>query len=863
MATSVISGPQRKLALVIGISNYEKATDLPNAINDAEAISSALKSIGFVLHKGGPKLNPTYEEMRLALVAFECSIKTGDMVLFYYAGHGTQWEDQNYLIPSDNFKEEIKSDVMEKVELSGSDLRKCAINAQDFLNVINDQDPFVTMFFLDCCRTYHLRDSKPQQNSRGEQINHSQGLKSMPVKVGSLIAFACAPGTVADDGEAEETNGLFTKHLLKHIITPNDDIRMVLSDVTNGVIQESKSQQIPHVTSILTHRDIFLYNHISDSSQSSHPAPNASTVSKNAMTSSQSRSIPKPGTFHYSMKKSNSYTSLTTMNRCGDRFTDIQLENKPLPEYYNYSNHELLSLEAATNELQGVLKDKNCFVEKAKKYCTYPNEHNLSKDESAAIYIFTMEMPHDSCVYRILNQTLRAEDQSKVRPWFGYLKLLDSAVSKLPTFKGTIWRGINKDVTMNFKNGQRITWWSISSCSTSLDFISSFISKSSPGTLFHIECLNGKSISSYTCYPDDKEVVLMSGTKFEVVSILLKHEGGLNVIHLKEINNNGDDNDYFYDYKESEEKESPRPSNSSGPKLNPTCNEIRHALVDFLGSIKMGDMVLFYYAGHGIQWEDKNYLIPSDNFKEELKDNIIEKVKLSGADLKQRAINVQNLLNDINDQDPFVTMFFLDCCRTYHLRDSKPQQNSRGEQINHSQGLRPMPAKVGSLIAFACAPGTVADDGEAEETNGLFTKHLLKHITTPNEDIRMILADVTDGVIEESKSQQIPHVTSILRRKNICLYNHISGRSYIEGYIYFMTVRGKTIYDQHRSKYLVKEDKYGLNFAKNELSRDKMDRIDNDVGLETYEPNCNYLCLLSVWYRHLRVLYCILWMLCT
>ncbi|CAF4138442.1 unnamed protein product [Adineta steineri] len=300
-----------------------------------------------------------------------------------------------------------------------------------------------------------------------------------------------------------------------------------------------------------------------------------------------------------------------------------------------------------------------------------------------------------------------------------------------------------------------------------------------------------------------------------------------------------------------------------GPKLNPTCNEIRHALVDFLGSIKMGDMVLFYYAGHGIQWEDKNYLIPSDNFKEELKDNIIEKVKLSGADLKQRAINVQNLLNDINDQDPFVTMFFLDCCRTYHLRDSKPQQNSRGEQINHSQGLRPMPAKVGSLIAFACAPGTVADDGEAEETNGLFTKHLLKHITTPNEDIRMILADVTDGVIEESKSQQIPHVTSILRRKNICLYNHISGRSYIEGYIYFMTVRGKTIYDQHRSKYLVKEDKYGLNFAKNELSRDKMDRIDNDVGLETYEPNCNYLCLLSVWYRHLRVLYCILWMLCT
>ncbi|CAF1500108.1 unnamed protein product, partial [Adineta steineri] len=202
--------------------------------------------------------------------------------------------DQNYLIPSDNFKEEIRDNVTEKVKLSGSDLKKRAINVQNLLNDINDQDPFVTMFFLDCCRTYHLRHLKPQQNSRGEQINHSQGLRPMPAKVGSLIAFACAPGTVSDDGKAGETNGLFTKHLLKHIISPNDDIRMILSDVTNGVIQESKSQQIPHVTSILTHRNICLYNRISDSNQSDHPAPSASAVSKNAMTSSQPRSKSQP-----------------------------------------------------------------------------------------------------------------------------------------------------------------------------------------------------------------------------------------------------------------------------------------------------------------------------------------------------------------------------------------------------------------------------------------------------------------------------------------------------------------------------------------------------------------------------------------
>ncbi|CAF1058612.1 unnamed protein product [Adineta steineri] len=291
MDTSVVSGPQRKLALVIGISNYDNGTNLPNAINDAKAISSALKDIGFILHEGGPKLNPTCKEMRHALIDFVDTIKTGDMVLFYYAGHGTQWEDRNYLIPSDNFKEEIRGNVTEKFKLSGSDLKKRAINVQNLLNDINDQDPFVTMFFLDCCRTYHLRD---QQKSRGEQINHSQGLRPMPAKVGSLIAFACAPGTVADDGKAGETNGLFTKHLLKHIISPNDDIRMILSDVTNGVIQESKSKQIPHVTSILTHRNICLYNRISDSNRSDHPATSASAVLKNATISSQPRTKSQP-----------------------------------------------------------------------------------------------------------------------------------------------------------------------------------------------------------------------------------------------------------------------------------------------------------------------------------------------------------------------------------------------------------------------------------------------------------------------------------------------------------------------------------------------------------------------------------------
>ncbi|CAF3937810.1 unnamed protein product, partial [Adineta steineri] len=136
------------------------------------------------------------------------------------------------------------------------------------------------------------------------------------------------------------------------------------------------------------------------------------------------------------------------MSSLGHRLTDIELENKRLSACLGYTTWKLLSLEEAMNELQDCLQEVNFLVKLAKNYCAYPNKHNLTEDESAAIHIYTIELPHDSSVYRILNQALRAKDRSKVLPWFGYLKLLDSAISKLQKFKGIVWRGIDEDVTM-------------------------------------------------------------------------------------------------------------------------------------------------------------------------------------------------------------------------------------------------------------------------------------------------------------------------------------------------------------------------------------------------------------------------------
>ncbi|UJR20402.1 hypothetical protein I4U23_023533 [Adineta vaga] len=115
--------------------------------------------------------------MRHVIIDFECSMKKDDM-------------EQNCLSPVDNSKEELEGDSSIRTALIGSDLRKYLINTQNLLNDIDDCDPFVILFFLDCCRIYYLRHIDSQRNSmRAIETDHIHGLKSMPVKVGSSIAF--------------------------------------------------------------------------------------------------------------------------------------------------------------------------------------------------------------------------------------------------------------------------------------------------------------------------------------------------------------------------------------------------------------------------------------------------------------------------------------------------------------------------------------------------------------------------------------------------------------------------------------------------------------------------------------------------
>ena len=218
-----------------------------------------------------------------------------------------------------------------------------------------------------------------------------------------------------------------------------------------------------------------------------------------------------------------------------NRYGDIELPDKRLPPVGGFWNEKLVSLEEALKPIESRIEELNRSIKMSKKYCTYPSEYGLTRDESAAIYLYTMEGGENS-FYKILNQALRSENRPALRPWFSYLKLIDVALKKLPTVKGNVWRGVPGDISEQFIKGQVLTWWGISSCSQEMDVVQGFLDPNGSSTLFMIEAINGKDVSKYSHLPNENEVILGLGTELKVRGNKLKHHGGLNIVHLVELN---------------------------------------------------------------------------------------------------------------------------------------------------------------------------------------------------------------------------------------------------------------------------------------------------------------------------------------
>jgi hypothetical protein len=163
-----------------------------------------------------------------------------------------------------------------------------------------------------------------------------------------------------------------------------------------------------------------------------------------------------------------------------------------------------------------------------KKYNRHSNL--LTQDESAAIYLYSMPTPFFPC----LNNTLREENRDALKPWFAFLKLFITALEKLPSTTKTVWRGVSGNVGSIFADGDLHIWWSVNSCSMDLKVIEQYLTKTS--TVFAIDTVDAKDISAFSTFPDEREIVLMPGTRLRAKCQQLNFESRFFLVHLEEEN---------------------------------------------------------------------------------------------------------------------------------------------------------------------------------------------------------------------------------------------------------------------------------------------------------------------------------------
>ena len=228
---------EKRLALVIGNANYDKG-ELKNPVNDARLIASTLDSLDFdVILKENLS---TKKDMTAAIREFGSRHSEYDVAFVYYAGHGVQVDDENFLLPTkETFEEEF--DVMDY-----------GVSVQNIMRYLRAQTNQVNILILDACR-----DNPFESKWNTTRSLKSQGLAKIPPPTGYLIAFSTDHGQAlpAEDGE----NSIYSVSLAKNMLLKETSIDQVFRNVRTEVLRLSGDTQSPVEESKLT-GDAFYLN---------------------------------------------------------------------------------------------------------------------------------------------------------------------------------------------------------------------------------------------------------------------------------------------------------------------------------------------------------------------------------------------------------------------------------------------------------------------------------------------------------------------------------------------------------------------------------------------------------------------------
>jgi uncharacterized caspase-like protein len=174
-------------------------------------------------------------------------------------------------------------------------------------------------------------------------------------------------------------------------------------------------------------------------------------------------------------------------------------------------------------------------------------------------------------------------------------------------------------------------------------------------------------------------------------------------------------------------------------KQDVTLQAMKEAIRSFKNEVAGGDEVIFYYAGHGVQLDGNNYMIPVDTAGE------------SPDQLKDDSVSLQRVLDDMQDQKARFTLAIIDACR-----DNPFKGNGRALR---TRGLAPVTAADGQAVLYSAGAGQEALDNlgpRDKDPNGVFTRVLIKEMRTPGLSFDQVIHEVRDQVVQLAKS--VDHV---------------------------------------------------------------------------------------------------------
>ena len=226
---------EKRVALVIGNAAYTQAAALANPGNDAADIAEALKNVGVEVILG---LDLDKRAFDAKVREFSRALAGADTGILFYAGHGLQVGQRNYLIPVDAQLQSERDLEFETVALDFV-MRQMEIDREGKTNLV----------FLDACRDNPL--ARGLARSMGTRsVGIGKGLAEVQAGVGTFVAYATKPGDVAFDGQGR--NSPFTAALAKAVKTPGRSLTALMIDVRKDVLASTASKQVPWDHSALT-----------------------------------------------------------------------------------------------------------------------------------------------------------------------------------------------------------------------------------------------------------------------------------------------------------------------------------------------------------------------------------------------------------------------------------------------------------------------------------------------------------------------------------------------------------------------------------------------------------------------------------